>query len=89
MHACMVCRVELEEVRRALGLALAQCGVDQLHHVTYSKLRSTSKLHMLACSFGKGIYHEGGVCGKEKSMRLICSDVCSTKQYSFLHGRGW
>ena len=28
---CMVCRVEvreLEEVRRALGLALAQCGVD-------------------------------------------------------------
>ena len=28
---CMVCRVEvreLEEVKRALGLALAQCGVD-------------------------------------------------------------
>ena len=28
---CMVCGVEvreLEEVRRALGLALAQCGVD-------------------------------------------------------------
>ena len=33
---CMVCRVEVREleVRRALGLALAQCGVDKLHHVT-------------------------------------------------------
>ena len=34
---CMVCRVEireLKEVRQALGLTLAQCGVDWLHHVT-------------------------------------------------------